>query len=266
MESKAQFNPAQYWESRLRANPGLKGVGYTKLGQRYNDHLYALRSEVFRQLVADHALAGRPLDVLDIGSGTGHYVREWLRAGVKSVTASDLTAVAIERLQQEIPGLNAVRFDATSPDRPAGLGPFDVVTAFDVLFHIVDDAAYERAIRNCFALCKPGGTFIFSESLPHRSRQAVPHMVSRTLSDVQGLLQRAGFTVVDRRPMFVVMNYPIDAGRLAQLAWTAMAAPCLLSEAYGNLLGRALLPIERRLVRGRTESPSTEIVVCRRPA
>ncbi len=260
----SNFDAPSYWEKRLKANPGLLGVGYTKLGTRYNDALYQLRSEVFRQLLADLRIDAKACDVLDIGSGTGHYIREWRHAGARSVTGSDLTEVAVGRLREAFPGVTVQRFDVTDPQRPAALTQYDVVSAFDMLFHIVDDARYEQAIKNCFALVKPGGHFIFSESLPHRERHAVPHMVSRTLGEVEELLDRAGFVVVDRRPMFVLMNYPVDGGALARLAWTAMAGPCVFSELYGGLLGKALLPLERRLVRNRVESPSTEIVVCRR--
>jgi len=261
----APFDPAHYWEARLRLHPGLNGVGYTRLGERYNAALYALRSEVFRRLLHEWHLGGRSLDVLDVGSGTGHYVREWLRAGAGTVTATDLTAIAIERLRHAFPGVPALRFDASSPTRPPELRQYDVVSAFDVLFHIVDDDAWKRALRNCHALCRPGGYFVVSDVLLRRQRQAVPHMVSRTLTEVHDALQEAGFVVVDRRPMFVVMNYPADAGRIARLAWSAMAAPSMVSEAYGGLLGRLLFPLERRLVRWCTESPTTEIVLCRRP-
>ncbi len=264
--SPAPLDTARYWEDRLRANPGLLGVGYTRLGLRFNAIVYALRSEVFRRLAHEWKLVDRGFDVCDIGSGTGHYVREWLQAGTKSVTATDLTSIAVERLRGEFPGTPVVQFDVSAAQRPAALTSYDVVSAFDMLFHIVDDAAYARAIQNCYALTRPGGYFLMSEMLPHQRRHAVPHMVSRTLGEVSTLLTQTGFEIVDRRPMFVLMNYPVDAGKLAQLAWSAMAVPSFVSEAYGGLLGRALLPIERRLLASRRESPTTEIVLCRRPA
>lgn len=265
-KSAAPLDTARYWEERLRANPGLLGVGYTRLGLRFNAIVYALRSEVFRRLAREWKLLDRNFDVCDIGSGTGHYVREWLAAGTKSVTATDLTSIAVERLRGEFPGTPVVQFDVSAAQRPAELTSYDVVSAFDMLFHIVDDAAYARAIKNCYELVRPGGYFLMSEMLPHHERHAVPHMVSRTLGEVSDLLTRTGFEIVDRRPMFVLMNYPVDAGKLAQYAWSAMAVPSFVSEAYGALLGRALLPLERKLVQQRRESPTTEIMLCRKPA
>jgi hypothetical protein len=65
--------------------------------------------------------------------------------------------------------------------------------------------------------------------------------------------------------MFVLMNYPADTtSRLARWAWTAMVAPAVLGEPLGWALGATLYPLERALVRLKRESPSTELMVCRR--
>jgi SAM-dependent methyltransferase len=263
---EATFDVRGYWERRLEAHRGVTGVGYLRLGRGYNEWLYRFRSEVFRQAIADWHLGGRPLDILDVGSGTGHYLREWLLAGAGNVTGSDLTEIAVSRLSEDFPNVPVRQLDITTRSLPTALGRYDVVSAFDMLFHIVDDTAYERALQNCFALCRPGGYFLFSELFLHHGRATVPHMVSRSLQEIMAMLRRVGFVPLDRRPMFVLMNYPADTtSRLAQLAWTAMVAPAMLSDRLGRLLGRALYPIERRLVRAKIESPTTELLLCRRP-
>jgi len=66
--------------------------------------------------------------------------------------------------------------------------------------------------------------------------------------------------------MFVLMNYPADTrSRIARWAWTALVAPAMLAEPLGWLLGAALYPLERALVRAKRESPSTELMLCRKP-
>ena len=50
------------------------------------------------------------------------------------------------------------------PDQIARGASFDAVSAFDVLFHIVDDAAYGRAFQNIASLLKPGGWFLWSDN------------------------------------------------------------------------------------------------------
>ena len=254
-----------YWDTRLDAAPGVEGVGYRRLGCAYNQWMYRVRSEVFRRLLDDWHLIGRAQKILDVGSGTGHYIREWLRSGAARVVGSDFSDTAIRRLRAEFPGVPIRRLDIGASELPEGLGRYDVVSAFDVLFHIVADDAYQRAIRNCFTCCRPGGYFVFSE-LFLRRRACVPHMVSRTGAEIEEVLRSAGFVVLEHVPMFVLMNYPADAGAFAKFAWSAMVAPAMVSELAGEVLGRALIPLERRLVRRVAESPTTEIMLCRRPA
>jgi 2-polyprenyl-3-methyl-5-hydroxy-6-metoxy-1,4-benzoquinol methylase len=260
------FDAREYWEHRLTVHTGLAGVGYKRLGRSYNAWCYRLRSEVFRRLVLEWHLTGRGLDVLDVGSGTGHYVREWLLAGARSVTASDLTNVATERLRAAFPNVPVRQLDITEESVSQSFGQFDIVSAFDILFHIVDDAAYERAFRNCFALCRPGGYLVFSENFLHGPRETKDHMVSRSLDEIEHVLRRAGFVSLERKPMFVVMNHPTDVrNRLAGLAWIALVGFSVVCDRFGGIIGRLLFPFERRLVRSVIEGPSTEIMICRRP-
>ena len=130
--------------------------------------------------------------------------------------------------------------------------------------HIVDDELYVRALANIASLLKPGGLLIWSDNFIHRPTARVTHQVSRSLDEITAAVDRAGFTIECRVPMFVLMNYPADASRLAGLAWTAMVSPAMVSNALGGLVGAVLYPFERRLVRWAKESPSTELMVCRR--
>jgi hypothetical protein len=48
------------------------------------------------------------------------------------------------------------------------------------------------------------------------------------------------------------------------IARLAVPAPAALGEPFGWALGALLFPVERALVRRLRESPSTELMVCRR--
>lgn len=262
------FDNRQYWEERLRKHYSLAGVGYVRLGRRFNEWMYRVRGEVFDRVTGDRlpVTGWRGAEVLDVGSGTGFYVDRWLELGAH-VTGLDLTDVAVEELTRCFPGSRFVRADIGQPLDPALLSPasFDAVSAFDVLFHIVDDAQYARAFQNIAGLLKPGGWFFWSDNFLRHDTERVRHQASRTLAESTRLVEAAGFEVVERVPMFVLMNYPADTtSRVARAAWTAMVAPATLGEPLGWLLGAVLTPIERLLVRRKKESPSTELMVCRR--
>jgi len=272
------FDNKAYWESRLREHYSLAGVGYLRLGRRFNQWMYRIRGEVFdrvvqgigngdwgsREQVVRSGWTGA--SVLDVGAGTGFYVDRWKRLGAR-ITGLDLTDVAVEELSRCFPGNRFVRADIGGPLDQMPLRPasFDAISAFDVLFHIVDDAAYSRAFQNIASLLRPDGWFLWSDNFLRHNAERVRHQASRPMAESLRIVEAAGLTVVTRVPMFVLMNYPADTrSRLARWAWTAMVAPAMLGEPLGWALGAALYPLERVLVRAKRESPSTELMVCRR--
>jgi SAM-dependent methyltransferase len=270
------FDNKRYWETRLREHYSLAGVGYLRLGRRYNEWMYRIRGEVFDRVVQatgnrQPATGWRGAKVLDVGAGTGFYVDRWLRMGA-TVTGLDLTEVAVRELSRCFPAVNFVQADIGGPlgggtlaERLLPPGSFDAVSAFDVLFHIVDDAAYARAFQNIAALLRPGGWFLWSDNFLRHPTERVAHQVSRSLAESTAAVEAAGFQVVERVPMFVLMNYPADTtSKPARWGWTAMVAPAALAEPIGWALGAILYPLEKALVKRLNESPSTELMVCRK--
>ena len=261
------FDNKQYWETRLREHYSLAGVGYLRLGRRYNEWMYRVRGAVFDRVVAGLARDWSAARVVDVGSGTGFYVARWLALGAQ-VTGLDLTEVAVEQLRRGFPQARFLQADIGGPRAGIALeGGFDAASAFDVLFHLVDDAQYAQAFRNLAALLKPGGWLLWSDNFLRHATERVEHQASRPLAESERLVEAAGFEVVERVPMFVLMNYPADTtSRLARLAWTALVAPALVAEPLGWAVGALLYPLERGLLRVVRESPSTELMVCRKAA
>jgi len=261
------FDNRAYWERRLREHYSLAGVGYLRLGRRYNEWMYRVRGEVFDRTVAGLGTNWRGTEVLDVGPGTGFYVERWLRLGAR-VTGLDLTEVAEESLAVRFPAARFLQGDigGTLSDSAWPSGRFDAISAFDVLFHIVDDLQYAQAFRNLARLLKPGGWLLWSDNFIRHPTERVAHQASRPLAESVRLVEAAGLEVVERVPMFVLMNYPADTtSRLVRWAWTALVAPAVLAEPLGWALGAMLFPLEKALVRTRRESPSTELMLCRKP-
>lgn len=102
------------------------------------------------------------LALLDIGSGTGH----WIDFGLDVLLASRATGIElVPQMVEFLRGKYAARpeVDIESADIvEADLGgPYHLITAIGVMFHIVDDERWERAIGNLARVMAPGGLAFF---------------------------------------------------------------------------------------------------------
>jgi SAM-dependent methyltransferase len=259
------FDAKDYWETRLGEHPGLSGVGNTCLGRSYIQWLYRVRRTVFLRLLASLQTDLRSAEVFDVGTGTGFYLELWRQLGVSRLTGCDLTEIAVARLRSALPWARILRLDIGDDLPKTEIGCYDIVSAFDVLFHIVEEGSHERAIRNVCALLRPGGLFLFSDLLPQNGARRAEHLAFRPLEDVTALLAKAGFDVVSRAPMFVVMEEPLDSTRQwYRFLWKVMTYPVKRNAFAGFVIGAMLYPLELILTLVFHESPATEIVVCRK--
>ncbi len=265
--SSTDFDPRRYWDRRLRRAWTLQGVGQSRLAHSYNRWMYRARRVAFRRAVRALPVDHRNLRVLDVGSGTGFYINLWRDLGVQSLTGFDIADSAVAKLRRRFHDVTFERRDISDSDVAAGGARFDVVSAFDVLFHIVEEDRYRAAFANLNGLLAPGGWFLFSEHFVHGEYRESPggHHVSHTLGEIEELVRATGFEIVDRRPMLFLMAWPVDStARWRRTLWRRMV-PVMASERWGNLLGAALYPLDVALTGLLAESPTVEIMVCRKP-
>jgi hypothetical protein len=136
----------------------------------------------------------------------------------------------------------------------------------DMLFHITDDGAYERAFANLAAMLRPAGLLVFTENFVHGPARGGPHQVSRPLEEIERIARRSGLEPLWRRPVFVLMNGPVDSqGRLLRGWWRLVGRLLQRWPAAGGAIGAALAPLELALASLKREGPSTEMMVCRKP-
>ena len=264
------FDPRAFWERRHTNRYGPESVGYMGLGVPYNEWMYRVRGRVVRRVVR-RVMRGARIDlssreVLDIGSGTGFYIDLWKRLGARSITGSDFAPFAVQALRRKFPGARFEELDITRADLPRDLGPFDVISAFDILYHIVDDDRYRRAIANIRSRLRPGGFFVLSENFLPRERETGLHQVSRTYAEIVAMLSESGFEVLRRAPVFFLMNRPLkSSSAVLGATWNMISRVTRMTDRpyLGDWLGAALYPLELASVRLRRTGPSTEMMICR---
>jgi SAM-dependent methyltransferase len=196
------YNPKQYWEQRLASSFSLGKVGHIDFNEAYNAWLYRRKK---RCIAA--SLRGVPLDrkdVLDIGCGTGFFVEWYLKQGA-TVFGMDITDVSVAKLRQT----HKAEF-ATQDISAASYTPprkFDIVNMWDVMYHIVDPGAFDRALDNVSNSLRPGGLFLFTDWFGAASDARVAeHVTARCLDTYRRALTLRGFELVAIHPLYNALN------------------------------------------------------------
>jgi len=272
------YVPETYW-STLHQRGDLSSVGQAALPPEINAWLYRALAGNLRRFLHRHGIdRDPPTYAFDVGTGTGYWVRFLRARGVALVDGCDLVPEAVERLRQETAALGAtgtfVVADVSGPD-PISPSTYPLVTCLNVLLHVVDDAAFERALQNVAGLVAPGGHLLLAEPIllnpeferPHDPRR---HSRARTLDRYRRPLEAAGLVLVAVRPATVFANNPIEASSAAALrrfqrCWSFVAHRSKAEPRTARWLGPVVL-LADRLGMATGQAPTTKFALFARPA
>ncbi len=174
------------------------------------DVLDELASAVrYRQWLVSLAAPWVGRDLLEVGSGTGDYIDDWLGVDPQlRLTATEADAGRLDALRRRVQG--QPRVDAAELLLPTDqVGAHDAVVAFNVVEHIPDDVAVLRSLGN---LVVPGGrVVVFVPAFPIAMSafdRAIGHVKRYRRSDLRGAVEAAGLEVE-------VLHYVNSLGLLA---------------------------------------------------
>lgn len=152
-------------------------------------------------------------DLLDIGSGPGFFLKHAMRRGWKGLGIEPSIRAAEFARRNGVEVIN----DLLTRDLADGLGFFDLIYMNEVLEHLPDPAAILETATN---LLNPGGLLCVIVPNDYNPVQqalsktfgypawwvAPPHHINYfNVSSIQGLVERAGMTIVN-----VETTFPID--------------------------------------------------------
>src|SRR5262249_13326270 len=83
---------------------------------------------------------------------------------------------------------------------------WDLVNAFDVLYHVTDDARWERAVVNLARAVAPQGLLLLTDTFREAPQGAESHNVIRPLPRYRDLLFANGLEVQALYPTHVLLN------------------------------------------------------------
>jgi SAM-dependent methyltransferase len=225
------YRPREFWDQRLSEQFDLRGTGQTGLSLAYNRACYSLRRTVLDRALEEAGCDPRGKRVLDVGCGTGFFTAYYLGRGAK-VTGIDIAPTSIERLRERHPQARFVLGDVS--DAPLD-EHYDVVNAFDVLYHITEDTRWERALAHLADAVSPGGLLLLTDTFREQSTMA-EHNRMRSLERHRRVLEPRGFRFDAPRPTHVLLNRELGPWRFLN------RLPALLLIADRVLLATMPLP------------------------
>jgi 2-polyprenyl-3-methyl-5-hydroxy-6-metoxy-1,4-benzoquinol methylase len=261
------FKADEFWEKRLAKISGLEGVGYAKLGKQFNYWGYQVRKYAFMKIFNSLQKDISTCNVLDVGSGTGFYIDIWQKLGAANVTGVDITEVAVANLKKTFPTHLFFQHDISEDisNRKDLLGQFDFISTMDVLFHIVDDLKFEKAVMNIGSMLKQGGYFIYSDNFINGETVRRTHQVSHSKKELFEMFDKAGFEVIQHKPFMVLSNYPVDSKNpFLHVYWFLLENTVALVKPLGSPIGWLLYQVDKLLINLLDKSVSTEIVLLRK--
>jgi ubiquinone/menaquinone biosynthesis C-methylase UbiE len=276
---KPQYENDRYWTQRLEREFTLAGVGHAGVGLAFNRWAYKVRRRVLLRALRELNVPVQGQRILELGFGTGFYLDLWRDLSAAQVVGFDITEIAVNAARERFAAGATSNWRFNKADIGAKLelgdaeGKCDIATAFDVLFHLVEDKNWNGALDNITRALKPGGHAVIFDKY-QQVENAISHVRRRTLNTYRDALTRRGFEILTVRPIFFLMNSPTDlrgAGKLAfKTSWSLVKTPYKIGkhvgmgEILGGAMGAGLYMPELLLSRMFINGPSTKLLVARK--
>ena len=164
------YDPERSWAERydrMLAEHALDDGATIRAGAKptYTRYHYNAVENAILESAIRGRLPKRPV-TLDVGAGGGHWIAFYRTVlDAQRVVGLDIAPAVVESLTAAFDGAPEVAIvQGNIADEGFALDTrFDVVNAIDVMFHIVDDDAWRRAMRNLAAHLSPGGRLVIAE-------------------------------------------------------------------------------------------------------
>jgi SAM-dependent methyltransferase len=267
-----EYNPPLYWEERLARDFTLGTVGHIGLGKQFNRWVYKSRVATLNKVLKNLSIDLHGKKVLDVGCGTGFWVDYWLKRGAEAVTGMDISETSICRLRERHP---LQTFEVSDIQKKWEIKEkYDIISAFAVVNHIVDEIGFDNAISNLGRSLVNGGYLLVSDGFLKKSPVRERHVCWQTLDRYIKVLSAHNIEVVGIFPLAVFMDTPCDmeftkyvwAARLVRKIWNRVTKRALQSWRLGpirGVIGPGLFCLDQILLKFLKDGPSMKLLVAR---
>lgn len=158
-----------------------------------NSFWVSARNRLFKTLVYKYLLPSGKTKFLEIGCGTGDFIRQIAQNDKLDITGSEIYLKGLVYAKKHLPSINFIQLDVTEGKID---DQFDIIAAFDVIEHIEND---NIAITNINQMLAKDGVLIISvpqhKFLWSRLDVVVKHKRRYTRRELITKLQENGFNI-----------------------------------------------------------------------
>jgi 2-polyprenyl-3-methyl-5-hydroxy-6-metoxy-1,4-benzoquinol methylase len=167
---------------------------------------------IYQQLLHDLKVTINCGHILDVGTGSGRWVRYFLQRFVPaSFTGVDFTKASIDLLNKRYsngPVPTTFRItDITQPELDLGQ-KYDLINVMNVLFHIPEPDRFMHAMRNLAAHLSPGGRIVTTEYLPRQTLRT-NWMLVRSRYELEAAAAAVGLRIIATKASCFFSNDPM---------------------------------------------------------
>ena len=168
---------------------------------------------VYRRLISDLKITADNGKILDVGSGSGRWIRFFLEHFSASLLMGiDFTAASIDLLQRRYANHSKTRTafqtaDLTDPTLNLN-EKFDLINVMNVLFHIPEPDRFAIAMRNLANHLSPTGRIVTTEYMP-RTTMRTNWMLVRSRYEMEAAAAGVGLKIVAIRATSFFSNDPM---------------------------------------------------------
>ena len=152
------------------------------------------RNRLFKSIVQSHLLPTGKTRFLEIGCGTGDFIRQIVQNESLEITGSEIYLKGLVYAKKNLANVEFVQFDVTQGKIDQ---QFHTITAFDVIEHVDDDSA---ALFNINQMLENNGVLILSVPqhmfLWSRLDEIVKHKRRYSRQELVSKLEANGFDIV----------------------------------------------------------------------
>lgn len=201
-----KYNPKIYWDKRLSQKFDLQGVGYYIFNRFYNFWLYKAKSRVLKSVIKKYNIKVCDKYILDIGCGTGYWI-DFYKNLTCNITGIDISKTSVKNLRQKYLQFEFINVDFASENATKLINKkYDIINAFDVFYHIVDDYSFQQALINIHQLLNDNAYILISDILVKKSIRTADHVKFRNIEEYDRVFSKLNIKIISVEPIYCLLN------------------------------------------------------------